>query len=271
MPVEIIHFNPRRRRPGMLGRVLPRRPLNNFGDLIGPALVSRILQERGLAEPVEHRRLVTVGSILRLTRPGDVIWGSGINGKSMDVGAAPDLDIRAVRGPRTRDMLLTTGAVVPEVFGDPALLWSRYWSRHSYLDGAAPSAIRAVAVVPNHNDRATVSGPEVISPLGDVHDVIREIARSEFVCGSSLHGIVLAEAFGIPARLIRSGVEPDFKYDDYYRGTGRPTHTPATTVAEAIAMGGEPAPVFDAEALLAAFPDDLYTPVGLPPRHHVGG
>jgi len=258
MPVEIVHFNPKRRRPGLLGRALPRRPLNNFGDLIGPAIVAQIVAERGLVEPAARRRLVTVGSIMRLTEPGDVIWGSGINGKSMDVGAAPDLDVRAVRGPRTREMLLETGVTVPEVYGDPALLWSRYWPRDGYLSGIRSSDRRAVTVVPNHNDRATVSGPEVISPLGDLHDVIGTIARSDFVCGSSLHGIVLAEAFGIPARLIASGVEPAFKYDDYYSGTGRPTYTAATSVEEAIELGGETPPVFDAEALLAAFPADLY-------------
>jgi len=256
MVVEVIHFNPRRRRPGPLGRVLPRRPLNNFGDLVGPALVAQIIEEQGLTQPQEHRRLVAVGSILRLTQPGDVIWGSGINGKSMDVGASPNLDIRAVRGPRTREMLLATGAEVPEIYGDPALLWSRYWPREHYLEGT--SELRDVTVVPNHNERSTVSGPEVVSPLGQPHDVIREIARSKFVCGSSLHGIVLAESLGIPARLITSKVEPRFKYDDYYFGTGRSTYSPATSVREAIDMGGEPPIQFDQKKLYDAFPVDLY-------------
>lgn len=255
MPVEVVHFNPRRRRPGLLGRVLPKRPLDNFGDLIGPALVERIVAERGLQQPAETTRLVTVGSIMRLTQPGDVIWGSGVNGKSMDTGASPALDIRAVRGPHTRAMLLETGAHVPEVYGDPALLWPRYFPRESYLDGGD---LRAITVVPNLNDRASVAGPNVVSPLGDLHDIVRRIAQSEFVCGSSLHGIVIAEAFGIPARLIRSGVEPSFKYDDYYAGTGRASYSVAATVDEAVAMGGESPPVFDSDALLAAFPADIY-------------
>lgn len=256
MPVTIVHFNPKRRRPGVLGRLLPRRPLNNFGDLLGPLIVERIKQERGLHEPAEDRRLVTVGSILRLTRPGDVIWGSGINGKSMDLGAAPDLDVRAVRGPRTLNLLRDAGTVVPEVFGDPALLWSRFWPRESYFDGGSRQPL---VVVPNHNDRRTVEGPEVVSPLGDPHDIIGRIARSDFVCGSSLHGIVIAEAFGIPARLIRSAVEPAFKYDDYYFGTGRSSYRPATSVDEAVLLGGEDPAVFNADALLEAFPTDLYS------------
>lgn len=257
MPVNVVHFNPRIRRAGLLGRLAPGRPLNNFGDLIGPVLVERIVAEAGLSQPRHDRRLVAVGSIMKLTRPGDTVWGTGVNGKSMDVGAAPHLDVRAVRGPNTRSALEDVGMSVPEVFGDPALLWPRFWPRASYIEDVA--TLSPVSVVPNFHDRGNLAGHDVIDPIGDPHAVISRIARSKFVCGSSLHGIVIAEAFGIPARLIRSEHEPAFKYDDYFAGTGRAKYAVATTVEEAIAMGGERPPVFDADKLLAAFPYDLYT------------
>jgi pyruvyltransferase len=39
------------------------------------------------------------------------------------------------------------------------------------------------------------------------------------VLSSSLHGIVLAEAFRIPARMLRlTENEPLYKYQDYYEG-----------------------------------------------------
>jgi pyruvyltransferase len=260
MPVTVVHFNPRVRRSGPAGRLLPRRPLNNFGDLLGPLLANRIATDAGFVQPRESRRLVAVGSIMKLTRAGDTVWGTGINGKSMDVGAAPALDVRAVRGPKTRDALVAVGMSVPEVFGDPALLWPRFWSRASYLERGG--AMAPVSVVPNFHDREHVAGDNVIDPIGSPHEVIARIARSSFVCGSSLHGIVLAEAFGIPARLIRSAHEPPFKYDDYYAGTGRPDYSAAATVEDAIDMGGEPPPLFDPEKLLAAFPYDLYSRKG---------
>jgi pyruvyltransferase len=258
MPVEIVHFNPRRRARGWRGYLRPKRPLNNFGDLIGPELVARILADKHLKQPERPARLLTVGSIMRLSRPGDVVWGAGINGKTMATGAAPDLDVRAVRGPHTRKVLTSLGTDVPEVYGDPALLWPRYWPRASYLEAGSS---RPVTVVPNHNDFAQYAGTRgVISPIGQPHEVIAEIARSEFVCGSSLHGVILAEAFGIPARLIRSDAEPPFKYDDYYAGTGRDTYAVASNLEEALRMGGERAPTFDADALLAAFPAELFMP-----------
>lgn len=235
-----------------------RRPLNNFGDLIGPVLVRRIKDEFGLHEPLEQWRLVAVGSIMRLAERNDVVWGSGVNGRSMDLGAAPDLDVRAVRGPRTRNALMGVGTLVPEIYGDPGLLWSRYWSRDYYLSGPDAPTPSKVGIVPNHNDKKSLSGTDIIDPIGQPHDVIRQIAACDFVCGSSLHGVVLAESLGIPARLIRSVSEPAFKYDDYYEGTGRDDYRVAGSVQEAIAMGGERPPVFDAEALLSAFPADLY-------------
>lgn len=256
MTVTVVHFNPRVRPAGVRGLMSAGKPLDNFGDLIGPALVDRIIAEAGLVQPRESRRLVAVGSIMKLTRAGDTVWGTGVNGKSMDVGAAPQLDVRAVRGPKTREVLRAVGTRVPAIYGDPGLLWPRFWPRESYLSNRT-TAPRTV-IIPNFHDRNSLTGDNVIDPLGMPHDVIAKIAQSDFVCGSSLHGIVLAEAFGIPARLIQSQTEPAFKYDDYFAGTGRPDYRVAASVAEAIDMGGERPPEFDSDALLAAFPYDLF-------------
>lgn len=41
------------------------------------------------------------------------------------------------------------------------------------------------------------------------------------VISSSLHGIILAESYGVPAVLLDTGNKNLFKYYDYYEGTGR--------------------------------------------------
>ena len=107
----------------------------------------------------------------------------------------------------------------------------------------------------------------MIDPRRGVREVLGRIAASHFVVGSSLHAIVVAESLGIPARLVSSTVEPDFKYRDYYAGTGRAGFTAAATVTEAIRMGGERPPVWDRDALLDAFPSDLWLP---PVRQRTG-
>jgi len=255
--VDVVHWNPKYPVvPGRVGRLIPlRRPVKNFGDLLGPVLVDRILAERGLDETHGSGRLLTVGSILHFAQPGDVVWGSGINGKEAKPVGSADLDVRAVRGPVTRRVLREAGIDVPEVYGDPGLLWGRFWPREHYLSGAR----REVGLVPNlHDWRRYGSDPRAINPQGDPHQVISKIAHCDFVVATSLHGVVVAESLGIPARLLAPSTESMHKYHDYYRGTGRDGVHMAATVAEAIEMGGERPPRWDADSLLAAFPLDLW-------------
>lgn len=259
--VELVHWNPARPvLPGTLGRILPiRRRINNFGDLLGPIVVGKLLQLLGLAssDAVRSTRLLTIGSVLSLAKDGDTIWGTGVNGKSLTKQyRAMGLDIRAVRGPLTHRFLVDQGARVPAVFGDPGLLIGRLWSREE-LRGAEPS--RALTVIPNLNDLPHYERTgAVVDPRTDVWTCLRKIAAADFVTGSSLHAIVVADSLGIPARLIQSEAEPNFKYDDYYRGSGRSGFTPARNVEHALALGGEPPLDWDAEPLLKAFPCDLW-------------
>lgn len=257
MPVEVIHWNPRKRVvPGLAGKFVPlKRPVNNFGDLLGPKIVEKILAERGLDPSAGEARLLVVGSILHLAGRGDHVWGAGINGKK-DLPNFRDrgLEIHAVRGPLTQRILHEAGIHAPKVFGDPGLLWSHYWPREYYTS----TTDKSVGIVPNLNDwKLYANDPRVISPIGEPHDVIEKIAKCEFVVASSLHGIVIAESFGIPARLIPPASEPMHKYIDYYQGTGRDLR-PASTLGEALEIGGEVAPAWDKAPLLDAFPAQLW-------------
>ena len=259
--VTVVHWNPRRRwesPPARFGRCLRRR-VNNFGDLLGPLIVQRIRAAQGLGDPVHDGavRLLTVGSIMRMAQRGDVIWGTGVNGKSIGAEySGLHLDIRAVRGPLTRDVMERSGYRVPRVFGDPGLLVGSLWSRPELAAGRKGSD---VLVVPNLNDLGSFPPtPHSLDPRRQISEVLGRIAASHFVLGSSLHAIVVAESLGITARLVSSTVEPAFKYADYYAGTGRPDFTAAATVAEAIRLGGERPPVWDKDALLGAFPSDLW-------------
>lgn len=79
---------------------------------------------------------------------------------------------------------------------------------------------------------------------------------------SALSGIIVAEAYGIPARLLMvensANTETMLKYADYYQGTNRFDFQYATTLEEALEMGGEPAPQCDLEMLYNAFPFEYY-------------
>jgi pyruvyltransferase len=246
--VEVFSWNPRRSRlPRAIAKHLRTgRPVNNFGDLLGPLLVERILAMHGI-DPnaaTDDRRLLSVGSVLHFARDHDVIWGTGVNGKIADIiYIFQSLDVRAVRGPRTHAFLQSRGVptVAPEL-----VRWSR-------------SKQYPITVVPNFNEFSAYRAiSNVLDPRSPVEVCLRRLAQSEFVVGSSLHAIVVAESLGIPARLIASSIEDPLKYDDYYLGTGRRNARIASTVEDAVTMGGEVAPTFDAGRLLGAFPFDLW-------------
>ena len=261
--VELFSWNPR--WPVWAGRgkrfVPIKRPVNNFGDLLGPMIAERLRRLAGLPdEASKASRLLSVGSILHLAEDGDFIWGSGVNGKiSPDSHGFSSLDVRAVRGPLTREFLQSRGISVPQVFGDPALLLPHVAPE---LRSAACHKRHDVTIVPNLEDLRRHGSlrlhPNVLNPRSGLRRCLYRIVRSKLVVGSSLHAIVVAEAFGIPARVVTSEVENPFKYSDYYAGTGRASYSPAATISEAVKEGGEPLPLLSVQPLLDAFPVDLW-------------
>jgi pyruvyltransferase len=277
--LDVGYWNPCRREPRYLN-VGPR--VNNFGDLLGPRVVSLVTghkagKPRRLgadeldAAPADRPalRLFAVGSILHMAHDGDTIWGVGVNPKGAeDSYRAKTLDVRAVRGPLTRQFLLSRDVDCPEVYGDPALLLGLL---DSDLQRCASAKRYHLTVIPNLEDFGSMrSHPCAIDPRTNLHAVLRRIAQSDMVVGSSLHAVVVAESLGIPAALVESAVEPRLKYDDYYQGTGRESAAIAPTVDEAVGLitrrdsrveqgiaAWSPAP------LLAAFPGHLALSAGV--------
>lgn len=231
----------------------------NFGDLLSKVVVSKILSDggRSLDDEVSNpRRLLAVGSILHFAQTNDVVWGSGVNGKiPKDFYNFADLDVRSVRGPRTAEFLYQRGIKVPEIYGDPALLLPRMFANRFVVN---PS--RRYVVVPNLHDLPLAKDwTNMISPLVGWNRCITQILEAELVIASSLHAVIVAEAYGIPARLVRiTDTEGLFKYQDYYEGTGRKNFQFAKSVPEALEMGGMEPVIFDEAKLLSAFPLDLW-------------
>lgn len=235
----------------------------NFGDELFPMIVERILSRRVERVNESHagRKVIAGGSLLHVARDGDVLWGPGLRTEE-DFISNPrfqQLTVAAVRGPITRDFLLSRyGFDVPDVFGDPAVLLPQLfpeWKRRPVKG--------RVGLVPHFSNRHeyTSSGDDlvVIFPNQEPEQVVTDILTCELVIAGSLHGVIVAEAYGIPARWLNSSrVEPELKYYDYYQGTDRYPH-PAKTVSEALGLGGEPAPKsFECARLLGCFPRDAF-------------
>lgn len=237
----------------------------NFGDYLSVKLIERIVEQ-----PVRifqkkrfnnEKKLLAIGSILIFGLNEDVIWGTGLNGKRMDKSffQFTNLDVRAVRGPLTRQFLKDQFQIdCPETYGDPALLLPYFFPEFQRKQNPKYDYI----IIPHYSEKKLFprEGIEnIIYPTDPWDEIIEKITDSRFVISSSLHGIIVAEAFGIPARLLKiTDNEPLFKYQDYYLGTNRPYFQYATSIEEALEMGGEPPFACDLKKLYQSFPFEYW-------------
>ncbi len=248
----------------------------NFGDELSLAIVERICGKNITRAKKSDTKLLAIGSIIQFAKNGDVVWGAGMNGKELPRKfhfkklnrlekkklrrryTFSDLDVRAVRGPLTRQLLLDLGIQVPEIYGDPALLLPILFPE---IEVPLDPELEYIAI-PHISEVQLFSNQyNVVFPTDPWEEIVDKIIRSRFVISSSLHGIIVAEAFGIPACFLRvTSNEPDFKYLDYYLGTGRDRHSfkAARSIEEALEIGGAPPIIWDADPLLNTFPYDCF-------------
>lgn len=236
----------------------------NFGDYLSVKILERIVGEpvsiyKKTAAP--SQKLLALGSLLYFANTGDLLWGTGSNHKQTkrEDYSFTNLDIRALRGPLTRRFIQENfGIKCPEVYGDPALLFPYLFPE--FKKKKEPK--RDFIFIPHIYERHLFLQDElsyVVYPTEPWNVVIEKILDSSVVFSSSLHGIILAEAYGIPAKYVRlSEREPLFKYEDYYASTGRPDFTFARSLDEALSMTCEPPIVFDPEPLYDAFPFEFW-------------
>jgi len=247
----------------------------NFGDYLSLKLVERIV-----GQPVRvfrrhpkntEKKLLAIGSLLSFAANDDVIWGTGINGKLLKKESYnfEHLDVRAVRGPLTRQFLYDNFQIeCPEIYGDPALLVPYFFPE--FEKPYSPS--RDFILILHYSEEHLFSKeehPYVVYSTDPWEKIIETILDSKFVISTSLHGIIVSEAYGIPARLLRlTETEPLFKYQDYYLGTGRPDFQYAFSLNEALSMGGEPPFLCNLEKLYDAFPFEYWPncPFKYPPN-----
>ena len=108
-----------------------RHGVQNVGDLLSPVLFDCLLRMKGMSKWSSHtKRVAMIGSIIQFIGAKATIYGSGfLNWHSVEVFARkkPQLTIRAVRGPLTRNALMSMGYNVPETYGDPAMLMPHFY------------------------------------------------------------------------------------------------------------------------------------------------
>lgn len=209
--------------------------LQNVGDLLSVVLFDFLLSEKNISKWSFHtKRLSLIGSIIQFISAKTIVFGSGfLDSKSIDVFKAkkPSLDIKAVRGPLTAEALRCLGYAVPYIYGDPAILMPYFYkpAKKIHMD---------YLVIPHYSKLDKYKGYNTLSTLtNDWRDFIDSIYSVDIVISSSLHGIILAEAYGILAVFLNDTESEDiFKYKDYYYSTGRKNFVICNTVEEGLLL-----------------------------------
>lgn len=225
----------------------------NFGDYASFYLVSHLAKKQikwafpqtcihkdflNLLRAIKHRKafrlssyvgyvypwdkaLFAIGSILDFANRKTVVWGSGF--REYD-SKYKKTKVLAVRGKLSLEKLpFNERGIV--ALGDPGLLLPLVYDRplKQKFD---------VVIIPHFVDYSYFKekwGTKyavVNVRTNDLESVIDIIRQSKCVLSSSLHGLIFAHAYGVPALWIKHGYvnSSDFKYYDYFSGVGIPAY-----------------------------------------------
>jgi len=209
---------------------------NNFGDKLSPYIVGKISKRKVkyCNSPTPTRTVyLAVGSILHhlgSSMKWCEIWGSGLMDQNHKLLSPKK--IHAVRGPLTRQFLIRQSINCPDIYGDPALLLPRLFNpdiEKKYKVGIVPHFV-------DQKDnwigiqclRKDVLFIDVYEP---VEKVITNILSCQAILSSSLHGLIVADAYRVPSLWIELSGKvkgKGFKFRDYLLSVGVEPYKPYT-------------------------------------------
>jgi len=216
----------------------------NWGDDINYYFLKEIVQKPtlmynqiSLAIRFKLKNYLVIGSTIdMLCKENTEVWGAGIIDEKKSLSIKPR-KVHAVRGPLTRKKLIEQGVECPEIYGDPALLIPYYYKaklKRKYLFGFIPHRSNLERI-----DDFLVDGIRLseridilvidLSKYDKWTDIVDQICSCENILSASLHGLIMAEAYGIPNLWIEFGkplIGGHFKFHDFFLSIARDREFP---------------------------------------------
>ncbi len=202
----------------------------NWGDTVNPYLVQKITGRKIVSSNqvfnyLHKPELLGIGSIISGDLSNFVIWGSGVLSAETTIYNKPK-KVLALRGYNSLKKIKETGGDC-NLFGDPVLLFPDIFPDNNI------KKTHRYGIVPHYSDKKkpgiilleALKDPSVkiIDIQTDTETFVKEVLSCENIISSSLHGLILAEAYGIPTcriMLSENLKRGDFKFYDYYSGVG---------------------------------------------------
>lgn len=209
-------------------------PSPNFGDQLSHDVVAHVSGRPVVLKGPRRAQLFAIGSLLQglcnnyssvpegALRP--LVWGSGMMRPVMRREFLDNVDIRLLRGP--------VSAAIPDLplktFGDPGLLAPDAM-------GPPPDRQDRTVVIPHHAQMkdgrfsamvARDPALRLVDPRQPPAIVCAAIASAAHVFSASLHGLIVADAFGVANTWIDPGDHAWLKHFDYATSIGRDLQAP---------------------------------------------
>lgn len=173
----------------------------NVGDTLTPVILEYFTNHKAeWVSSLDSNKLLLCGSILEFALPGDTILGAGHY--QHDKVDLTGVNVIALRGKHSGEA---------PTYGDPAVLLPLIYSPKIQKS-------RELGYIPHLWDQKNyIDFIDVNLPWQDFVDAILTCDRVE---SSSLHGVIIAHAYGVPAvwRHYKEIPGADIKYMDYLSG-----------------------------------------------------
>jgi len=196
----------------------------NFGDILNPYIVEKLTGRPPRWVAAGSGALV-IGSVIKFAKKGTPVWGTG--SPRLTDKLHPQAVYKAVRGPLTRRLVLDSGGKCPQVYGDVALLLPQLYQpkgTKKHKLGLIRHFTHVAAPLEVHPD------VKVIDIMRGSYDGIEafldEVSECEHIISTSLHGLIVAQAYGIPVGwAVMSTSETQIpggntKFEDYFASVG---------------------------------------------------
>lgn len=206
-----------------------RETARNWGDALNAYILPK-LTGRTVLHISEYFNLglfptlSAIGSILDNNRTNNLhVWGSGFKSGNASMYVLPR-KISAVRGPLTHKRFEEFDVECPPVYGDPALILPRYYRPEKVIKKYRIGVVLHYADKADPALRLLHKQTDVcfIDIESDIEEFVDKIVSCESIVSSSLHGLIAADAYGIPRvwlKLSKRISGGNFKFEDYFSTT----------------------------------------------------